>query len=70
MANSEDANAHRTPQEVAGPPSRPRWVKVVLILALLLVVVVGAMIVLGGGQHGPGRHMQMLPRGSHSALPL
>ena len=70
MPGSQDASVHRTPQEVAGPPSRPRWVKVVLILALLLILVVGAMIVLGGGQHGPGRHMQMLPRSTQLAFPL
>ena len=70
MAGSQDANVNRMPEELPAPPSRPRWVKAVLILAVFLILVLAAMIILGGGQHGPGRHMQMLFRGSHLALAL
>lgn len=36
--------------------STPRWVKAFGIIALALVVLVGVML-LSGGEHGPGRHM-------------
>ncbi len=34
----------------------PRWVKVFGIIALALVLLIGVML-LSGGEHGPGRHM-------------
>lgn len=69
MSGSHEANVHRTTSEHAPrPPSRPRWVKVVLILAVVVILVLGAMIVLGGGRHGPSRHLQMLA--PHVALGL
>jgi len=34
----------------------PRWVKVFLIAAAVLVVLMLVLMVLAGGQHGPGRH--------------
>jgi uncharacterized membrane protein len=37
------------------PPPRPRWVKVLGIIAIVLVVVVVVMLI-AGGEHGPGRH--------------
>ena len=38
------------------PPSTPRWVKN-LLWALLAVVVVAVLVMLiAGGEHGPGRH--------------
>jgi hypothetical protein len=37
------------------PPTRPRWVKVLLIIAVVLVV---ALVILAyAGDHGPGRHL-------------
>jgi hypothetical protein len=45
-----DGSADRGP--TAGPP---RWVKVSGIIALALVVVV-LIVLLAGGNHGPGRH--------------
>jgi hypothetical protein len=38
-------------------PGTPRWVKVSGIVALVLVVLAIILIVAGGGQHGPGRHL-------------
>ena len=35
----------------------PRWVKVFGIVALVLVLLVVIMMFIGGGNHGPGRHM-------------
>ena len=43
----------------AGPgsaPSTPRWVKVSAIVAVVVVLGVVALLVFGGGDHGPGRH--------------
>ena len=34
----------------------PRWVKASAVAALAIVVLVALMLLLGGGQHGPGRH--------------
>jgi hypothetical protein len=46
----------------ADPPPRPehqtpRWVKVSGIVVLVLVVAVIVMLLVGGGEHGPGRHL-------------
>jgi hypothetical protein len=35
----------------------PRWVRVFLIVAAVLVVLLIAGVLIGGGQHGPGRHL-------------
>ena len=35
----------------------PRWVKVFLIIAAALVVLMVAVMLVSGGQHGPGRHL-------------
>ena len=56
---TEPVNAENPPPK----PSRsaaagmPRWVKVFLITAAVLVVLVVAMMLVSGGQHGPGRHL-------------
>jgi hypothetical protein len=48
-------------------PTRPRWVKVAIIVGILvLVVLILALTGVLGGQHGPGRH---LPSGSGGDTP-
>lgn len=42
--------------EPDGFPGRPRWLKVLGLLAIAVVLVVVVM-VLVGGDHGPGRHL-------------
>jgi hypothetical protein len=37
------------------PHARPRWVKVLGIVALVVVALI-IIIMLAGGEHGPGRH--------------
>jgi hypothetical protein len=37
-------------------PGTPRWVKVFGIIAIVVVLLVVAMMFVGGGEHGPGRH--------------
>lgn len=43
-------------QSLPASPNTPRWVKLFGIIALILVLLVGVML-LSGGEHGPGRHM-------------
>ena len=39
------------------PSSTPRWVKLFLIIAAVLLTLLVAVNLLGGGGHGPSRHM-------------
>ena len=39
------------------PPATPRWVKLFGIVALAVVALVVVVIAVGGGNHGPGRHL-------------
>ncbi|MDJ0418901.1 hypothetical protein [Rhodococcus opacus] len=47
------------PRGAGGSPEHrtPRWVKVVGVVVGLLLVLVIAVMLFGGGNHGPGRHM-------------
>lgn len=38
------------------PPRMPRWVKTLLISVLILIVVGVLVMLVSGGEHGPGRH--------------
>ncbi len=40
------------------PPGRPTWVNVLLVVIAVVVVAVVVKAIAGGGEHGPGRHMQ------------
>ena len=40
-----------------GPPRMPRWVKISAIVTGVLVMLVVVALVVGGGNHGPGRHL-------------
>ena len=48
-------------------PPTPRWVKVSGFIALVLVLVVLAVLLIGSGNHGPGRHVSSGGAGSQSA---
>jgi hypothetical protein len=37
-------------------PGTPRWVKVFGIIVIVVVLLAVAMMFIGGGEHGPGRH--------------
>jgi hypothetical protein len=37
-------------------PGTPRWVKVFGIIVIVVVLLAVAMMVISGGEHGPGRH--------------
>jgi hypothetical protein len=41
------------------PPGMPRWVKASAAVVALLVVALVAVLIMTGGQHGPGRHANM-----------
>jgi hypothetical protein len=38
----------------------PRWVKVFLIVGAALLLLMVAVLLLSGGEHGPGRHLSFL----------
>ena len=54
-----------TDHDVAAQPRRaastatPRWVKVAGVVALVVVLVFLALLLSGGGDHGPTRHTQL-----------
>ena len=39
------------------PPAPPRWVKVVALVVVLIIAIVVLVKVVGGGSHGPNRHV-------------
>ena len=39
------------------PPSAPRWVKLLGIIAIVVVLLVIVILIAGGGEHGPSRHV-------------
>lgn len=47
----------------ATAPPMPRWVKVFGLIMGAVLLLVTAMMLLGGGKHGPGRHLHQV--GSH-----
>lgn len=49
------------------PPGMPRWVKIFGLIALLVIAVLILVMLLVGGEHGPGLHA---PSGDSSAAPL
>lgn len=56
------------------PPGAPRWVKVSGIVALVLALLITAVLLLGGGGHGPAQHISsgraggLTPVTNHAAL--
>ena len=48
-------------------PGTPRWVKVVGVVTVLLIAAVALVLLLGGGEHGPGRHAPGGDSGGHTA---
>lgn len=40
----------------ASPPSMPRWVKVAVLVVLVLVAGLVIIMLVAGGEHGPGLH--------------
>jgi hypothetical protein len=55
------------PPDYESPPQMPRWVKVFGIV-LILVIVLVAIMLLTGGNHGPGRHFSLSLPGGQLAL--
>lgn len=51
--NAPDPTAGKLPQ---GHPGLPRWVKLLAIGAVIAVVVLVVVMLLVGGEHGPGMH--------------
>ena len=47
-------------QEGSSTTGMPRWVKVFLIVAVALAVLAVVVMLVVGGEHGPGRHQSMI----------
>jgi hypothetical protein len=45
------------PRPDSKPHTRPRWLKVSLIVAIVVVLLVVLVALVAGGEHGPGRHL-------------
>ena len=56
MDHAPDDHAEPT-TPAAGSAGMPRWVKVSLAVAAVLLVLAVALMLFGGGDHGPGRHL-------------
>ena len=52
----------------AAPPRAPRWVKISAAVALVLAVLV-VIVMVAGGNHGPGRHTGGSDAEQHTAPP-
>jgi hypothetical protein len=53
-------------------PGTPRWVKVFGLIALVVIVLFVVVTLIGGGEHGPGRHTPAGgsgTRGGHTGPP-
>lgn len=44
------------PRADGGPPPRPAWVRWLVAALVIVVLILVAVMVLAGGEHGPGRH--------------
>ena len=54
---ADDIDARSARRSTTSYPGTPRWVKVGGIVALLMIVLVVLVMVMGGGDHGPMRHI-------------
>lgn len=50
----------------AGPPGAPRWVKVSAIVAAVVIAGIVVVALMGGGGHGPSRHLPGNNQGNHT----
>jgi hypothetical protein len=65
-----DIDNDGTGRRIAGSPSSmPRWVKVFGIVALALIAL-AVILLITGGEHGPGRHIPSDARGRLSTVSL
>jgi hypothetical protein len=54
-----------SPTSTTEAPGTPRWVKVLAIVAVALIALV-VVLLLVGGNHGPGRHLESNGGAGHS----
>jgi hypothetical protein len=66
MADLHDRSKDSRPTGPESPPRAPRWVKVSAIIALVAIVLIAALLLFGGGDHGPGRHSSLPDVGTAS----
>lgn len=58
-SSNPDLSSNDVVQTEAKPSQlpRPRWVRIFGAIVFVLILLFVAMMIVGGGQHGPGRHM-------------
>lgn len=64
LPDTDDATDVRPDRR--SPSGTPRWVKISGIIALVLILLFVIMMLVGGGNHGPGRHVPSGDAGGHS----
>lgn len=55
-------------EHIGDDTGAPRWVKVFGIIAAVLVLLIIAVMFIGGGEHGPGRHTSSGGAGGQAPL--
>lgn len=63
--DATDVRPERMRPDRRSTPGTPRWVKVSGIIALVLILLLVIMVLVGGGNHGPGRHIPSGGAGGH-----
>lgn len=48
------------------PTTTPHWVKVFGIILIAFLLLVALILLIGGGEHGPGRHLSSSDTGGHA----
>lgn len=56
LSHDSDSDAGGTSVESDVEPGMPRWVKVSALVVGLVVALAVAVMLISGGEHGPGRH--------------
>lgn len=63
----EDGSGDADGTDPERSPATPRWVKLLAVAGAVIVVLVLTVILLGGGAHGPGRHV---PEGETTSMEI
>ena len=65
MSQTDRETGHES--TTSTPPGTPRWVKVSGIIIAIVILLFVIMLFVGGGNHGPGRHLPSGGDGGYTA---